>query len=594
MKKLWGILIFVFFICSVNAFILIDDDFENKYSLGDRVVLNYSVIVDDVSSGFLETYLSCDGKRSLIDKRYIFLQEGTENYIVEFLLNNEGECVFEIEFLDEEVESEEFEISSDVEIEYSLNGKNFYPGDEVVLEGYCEKFNSEDCEGIIKFSFGDNYEKDYVLDSDNFSISYNVREFFESGSYLIRVENIERDSKGDILSYGKREDSVFVKSVPTFISIDGSEEVFPGEDYNYSINLLDQSKRVVENETVIVKLTDSNNEIFYKDEFISGGNISFYFPSNFPRGTSYLSVFYGSFSESVQIYVEDNKEVSSKVVGGSIVFENVGNVFFEGVKKYEVISRNETIEEFVNLSLDIGEDYSIPLDYSGIYNISSGDDFFSGVSLTGAAVSIRDEFDYRRLIGAFLFLIVLILGYYLVKKKVRGNKNNEENVSKEEPVNNSKNPKMIVKERSHNQGSLKNNVFMIFLKVGTNISDYERIVENYDFSLNKVDSKVGYVVFYEKGDVLSEHKVFKLAKSVYKFSESRGDSLSIVLNKGYFEKKMSLFKKFAIINKKIMDNFPGKFVVGDKFMKNIFVGSKKEERVIEIDGRTMRIWIVDL
>lgn len=598
MKSFWGIFIFIFLLVNVNALILIEDDFDNKYSLGERVLLNYSVVVDDSCSGFLETYLVCDDDRSLVDKRFVFLDNENRNYEVEFLLNNEGDCVFEVEFLGDEVKTEEFEISSDVSIDYSLSGKNFFPGEEILIEGHCKKFNSEDCKGIIRFIFGEDFEKDYFLDSGDFFISYMLKDDFDSGSYVVGIENIERDFNGRILSYGKEEDLIFVKSVPTYIEIEGDREILPSENYTYSINVLDQSKKKMQNETVIVKLTDSENNIFYEGELVGGKNISFSFPSDFRRGTAHLSSFYGSFGESIELYVDDNKEVSSNIIDNSIVFENIGNIFYEGVQKYEIISENESFQEFVNLSLDIGESYSLPLKYSGIYNISSGGKQFSRISLTGAAISIGDNFNYKKLIGAFLFLILLGFGYYFVKKKVGGKKEISHEQSPVDLVKNGEkeeksNKKVIVKESKEKEENLKNNVYMVFFKVDSEILDYEKICLNYGFKLHKVNSSVGYVVFYENKKSLSDDRIFKFGCSLYNFSKARGDKLSLVLNKGYFEKKLNLFKKFAMINKYIMDDFLGKFIIGDKLMKGLYISSKKE-RIIEIKSRKIRVWEIFL
>lgn len=592
MKRLWGFFVFIFLLVNVNSLILIDDDFDNKYSLGDRVLLNYSVIVEDSYSGFLETFLVCDDEKNLVDKRFVFLEDESRNYEVEFLLNNEGDCVFEVEFLEDEARTEKFEISSEVLIEYSLNGKNFFPGEEILIEGSCKKFNSEDCKGIVRFSFGEDYEKDYFLDSGDFSVSYQLKDDFKSGIYSFSLENIERNLDGKTLSYGKKEDFVFVKSIAQSIFIEGNSEVVPGRNSTFFIRILDQSGEFMGNKTFFVKLTDSNNEIFYQGELLSGENITFDFPYDFVRGTAHLSAFYGDIGESISLYVEDFERINFSIVGNSVVFENVGNVFYRGIQKYEMVSGNETIEEFINLSLDVGESFLVPLEYSGVYNITFDDKSFFGVPLTGAAISINDDFDYRDLLGGVLLLIVLGLSYYFVKKKLLNKKKSdvgEIKVGVESKKDNKK--RILVKDVEKKDENLKNNVYMAFFKVDSEILDYEKVCLNYGFKLHKVNSKMGYVVFYENGNSLFDDKFFKFGCSLYNFSKSKGNNLSLVLNKGYFEKKLSLFKKFALINKSIMDDLLGKFIIGDKLMKGLYVSSKKEI-IVDIKSRKMRVWEV--
>lgn len=607
MKRVWGILFFLLVIGSVNAAIFIEDNFENKYNVGERVLLDFKVSSDSSVSDFLESYLRCDGDRVLVDKRYVFLDAESRNFDIEFPLREEGECQFEINFRNDKAVSEEFEISSEIEMKYFLNDKYFFPEEKISVSGNLTKFNGDYFSGVIDFKLGAFVDKSYNAKNGTFSFDYELSKNIVPGEYKFELEVSEYDSSGDLLNYGKVVDSVHVKSKPTFVEIVSPESVMPGTNESFNVRVLDQARNLMENESVVVKFVDSNSSVVFRREVESNDNISYSFPSDFIRGTSYINAYYGSIGDSLPVYVLENKEVSVGVKSNSIEFSNVGNVFYDGTVSYTLEKGNETIENFVNVSLDVGESYLEKLEYNGEYNITSGDSFFGNVPITGAAVLVDDEGDFRwfSLFIVFLFFVLLFFGYCFVRKRlghkcffsrkaendydkyVKSQKKSEDNVNKESVK------KMIVSANSNKEESPKVKVFMVFLKVNSKISDYESLFNNYGFKLNIVDSGMGYSLFYQGEEKTPELKVFNFGRAIKRFADSRGDSVSVVLNRGVFEKKVSILKKFALFNRELLNNFPAKFVVSSKIMDEINIRIGKVEKVVEIMGRKIRVFLID-
>ena len=609
MRKVLGIFLFFFIVASVNAAIFIDDDFENRYNVGDKVVLDFKVSSDSSVSDFLESYLKCDGSKVLIDKRYVFLDSESKNFEVEFPLDDEGDCQFEVYFLNDKAVSSDFDISSEINIEYFLNDKYFFPGEKIMVSGNLSKFNGDPFSGVVDFKVDSLIDKSYSASNGSFSFEYPVGPNVAPGEYDFVLDVLDTDTDGDILNEGKIYDSFNVKSKPTSISFVAPEMVEPSSLVIFSAKLLDQIGDVIENESLLVKLIDTNSNIIFEKEVISDTDFDYNMSSNFSKGSAYLSAYYGSVSSSVPIYVKDHKEVSVNVYGNTIRFTNIGNVVYDGTVSYELDDGNNVSKKFVNVSLGLGESYIETLEYSGTYNISSEGSFFGSHILTGAAILLNDEGSFRwwSLLVFIVFLVLLFLGYCYVRRKngkdcffskkaeneYKKSKYKEKDfVSSDADLSKDNVKKLIVKEYSEDGKSPKVKAFMLFLKVDSGISDYESLFRNYGFKLNLVDANLGYMLSYQNDSENAETKLFNFAKALKRFADSRDDFVSIVLNRGVFEKKVPILKKFALFNREILNTFPGKFVVSKKVLENVLTKYSGEEKSVEVMGRKISVIVM--
>jgi hypothetical protein len=642
MRKLWGVFLFVFFVYSVNAAILIDDDFNRNYNVGDAVELKFSLKDEGKVSGFVESYLRCDSDTVLVDKRWVFLEGDKKDFDLEFPLREVGDCQFRIEFLNDEAVSDEFYISDEIEIVYSLNDKYFFPGENVFVSGSLNKSNGDSYNGVVDFKLEGMTEKSFEVVSGDFNFTYEVKGDFVPGQYKMFLSIEEKDIGGAVLNSGVVEDFIFIKAEPTSISIDSIENVKPSLNVSLNVGLLDQVGNLMENETLVVRILNSNKSVVFQREVLSGEEFYFDFSSDFLRGSASVDANYGSLRNSKTIYVEDNRQVETSIFGNTLKITNIGNVYYDGSVGFEVEGNGVFDEFFVNVSLGVGEVYLHQFEYSGVYNISVGDDSFPGVYLTGAAISLDSDFNYKSIFIVFVFVFIFILCYIVFKKKFSG-LNIKKNIfrkrfgfvakkldagsgnyvvgegvavesfkennsfleqKKEEGEEDVKDlgvkvrkEKLVIKEDETknvvDDKDVKKKVFMVFIRSEGAISEYEPIVSNFGFGLNRVDDKLGYVIFYQSKEIGPEYKVYNLAKALRKFSDSRNDTLSIVLNRGVFEKKLSILKKFAIFNKSILDMFPGKMVISNKIMSAIYVKVEKVEKIIEIMGRKIKVWIID-
>ena len=126
----------------VSSTIIIDDDFDDLYNVGDLVEVNFSILKDYTISGFVEVVLDCDDENFILKKDYVSLEENKKKYIyLESPLAIEGDCRVEISFLNEVERSVEFEVSDDIIIDYTLNDRFFLPYEKLIINGSVEKEN---------------------------------------------------------------------------------------------------------------------------------------------------------------------------------------------------------------------------------------------------------------------------------------------------------------------------------------------------------------------------------------------------------------------------------------------------------------------
>jgi len=260
---------------------------------------------------------------------------------------------------------------------------------------------------------------------------------------------------------------------------------------------------------------------------------------------------------------------------------------YEGIVKFNLENENSSEEYLVNVSLDLGESYFYLLPVNGIYNISAGENLFLNAPLTGAAILENGKITLFGYFVTFGFIIFLVVSYVFVRKKRKKHFPNEKIQEKAEPK------KLIVTETKEENLEVKQKVFMIFIKSNKDIKEYEQIILSYNLKLNLVNEKLGYVLFFQKGELSPEYRIYNLSKTLIKSSLMKQDVLTIVLNRGFFEKKINLLKKFALFNKTILDLFSGKLIIGEKIMDKLKIKLPSEEKIIEVMGRKIRVYVID-
>ncbi len=626
--KLGGYLLLLFLIMPVvSATIVIDDDFDHLYNVGDLVEVNFSVIKDYDVSGFVEALLDCGEDKFVLKKDYVSLEEDRKKYIyLESPLAIEGDCRVVVSFLNEEERSVEFEVSDKIEIDYTLNDRFFLPYEKLIINGTVEKESGEDYDGLLKVEIVDLDEKTVEVIDGDFSFEYEIREDSYPKEYLLKISVEERDFRDKIINSGTESENIEIRPKATSIKIEAIEAIVPPYEFNFTVALLDQIERVFDNETIIIKLWNPLGNVIFKDAVLSGEMIYYNFSGDAMKGCWNIKSYYENIVAVKPVCIDENKEINSSLVGNVLYFENLGNVIYDGIVNFTVNKEdfNETI--YFNISVGVGEIEEYVLNYEGEYNFSLNGKNYGLIPLTGNFILGEINFDEQSYFVAGGILVFLFLVWFFVfkkkvlrslgKKRREGRRQSFYNPRAQEPafagqsfldhsppkqqtVNGNKKEikeiqsnKLIVKEIKEEDKPVVRKNYMLFLESSVDLESFRGIIEKYGFKLNLVEEKLGYVLFFESKNMNSELKAYNLAKTIMRFSGVKNAKTSIVINRGIFENKLTLLKKFALLNRKLLVHSPGKILMTKKFFDFLKIGVAKDVKKVRVLERDLEICLV--
>ena len=548
--KIWIFLLFLFLIEGVGAEIIISE-LSDVYNVGDEINLSFSIQKQKNSGDYLECYLDC-GDRLLVHKKYYLLEKDSKkNFEVSFPASLKGKCLVEVNFDGEKEESSDFEISNQIDADFSLNNKLFFPGEVVSINGTAIKKNGEKLNGFADIFVKGLENRTLEVKEGEFSLSFTVPRDALPREYEIEIEAFEKNAEEEITNIGAVTKSMEVKSKPSSISIVSKESIKPPFNFSAEIVLLDQAQRELGNESLIVKLFDSEGKLIAEEKgFESGEDFDYSFSSNSLRGMWKLYAYYGSIFSLKMINIEDNKQIDFNVVskdeGSYMEITNIGNVEYIG--NFQVSVANSSFKEdiSINLSLGTGEKVLEPLNYEGIYSLSAGGKTIE-VPITAAAVSPVVNITWKSYIAFFVIIIILIIAYFLIVKRKKFR---------------------IEKKEKHGKKA-----FMVFFKFDKYL-DFEETVEKEGFSLSKVSDNLCYVLFYDDKRN-PELSAYSLAKKIRNKSLSRMHNVSVVINSGIFYDKEKFLREFSLNSRKVLDYAEGGILVSEDILNKLNLKARK-------------------
>lgn len=606
MKNLGWILLVFLALPLISSTLIIEDDFEDIYSIGDLVEINFSIERAMSVSGFVEVFLQCKNDEFILKKEYVFVEGGKrKNFYFESPLNIDGDCWIKAVFLNEEERSSSFDVSDFLNIGYTLNDKFFLPEDLIKINGTVEKANGEVYNGILKVSLEELDEMSVEVLEGEFYFEYKIKFDAIPKEYFLKLEVEERDVWDKILNSGKRIEKIEIRPKATSIVINSTEEFNPPYEFSFQVFLYDQVGEKIENGTVVIKLKNPLGDVVYQGEFLVGEKNYYNFSGDSMKGGWTLSAYYEGLKFSKSIYVDENKELFNYVEGNVFVFENVGNVLYEGLVKYSLNNGTFEKEDYLNVSIPVGEKYEYFAYYPGSYNLSIEGKDYGFVHLTGYAVGDGAGIDGKTyfVLGGILLFLFLVWFFVFKKKVFRKMEEKEESkiehLNQVEHLGNIKEPeeiktrKVIVKEGEINEPeNVNQKTYILFLESSANVTMFSSIIESYGYKMNQVENNLAYTFFNEKEGVNSEVKLYNLARAIKRFSDLKEVKTSIVINRGQFEKKISMLKKFALLNRSLLKYSKGHILMTKKFYNSLKIDVPKHEEVVEVLDRRMEIYLI--
>ncbi len=590
------IFLFVFLLIPfISGEIIIKDTFDSVYSVGDMIDVNFSIEKQVDISEYLESYLVCDGDRLLVSKRFIDIDDGVKEFFsFSFPSNLEGECVFEIDFDEENVESEEFEIRSKIDITFSISSKSIYPGEKVSINGSAVKSNGKFLDGTVRVFADSIVDRVFEVDDGRFSGNFEIFEDTAAGEKEFVVEALDKDVNEDIINSGRVVFKLEVKQKPSAIEVNSKESVSPPENITLNFKLIDQSGKLIENESLLVKVFDPSRNIVFEKTFQSDGEFDYFFDKNSLRGAWDFNFYFGSVFLSKQVYVGENPEVSAIVLKDSgksyLRITNEGNVFYEGVVLVVLEGEKKEEEVPINLDLDIGESYDYLLNYDGEYNLTFQGEALGRVSLTGASVGIDvglGESGYWIFFAILLLVVILYVGY-----------KNSDTISKfiskkKEQRKKGKKTKDMYSRKFKEDTNVRftgRKAYIAFFKFDKFFEDARVIISNYGWSFRRVGDGVYFILFYSQ-DKGSEKKLLQFVKELRDVCKKKGIKMSASIHSDGLEGREDFLKNFSSIGKKLLSFSKGEVIVSKNFKESV-EGLLGSVRYFEVDGSIIEAYSI--
>lgn len=578
--------VFLFFILPLaSAQIVFENNFNNVYNVGDVVHVNISIQKPESISDYLETYLSCGNSNFLVGKNYVSVLGGEiKKVYLDFPISIYGLCHLKSSFDGDSQLSQQFNVSSSIKINYDLNALSFSPKDNFSIAGTATKANGDLLNGTLKIFSPGIIEKTIVVSKGKFIYNFKIPSEALPGKHNFTLEASEEDPSNNLINFGKKSFNITIYSVPSkIVSKINFTEVHPPKNITVNFSLEDQVGNSILNKSLILKVTDPENNIIVKKTINSPGKYIYKFPENATRGLWSFGFYYGSFSSFSKIYVEENKKLFFNVLNNTLVIKNIGNVLYEGIITYSF--QNASIEEnkSINVNLDVGKQMRIPLNLNGSYNVSAGGQSLGRFSFTGNAIKgspLGVVYPNHKIFFGIIFLIIIIF-LFLKKKKL-----NLKDLA-------SKNNKYKTKRTIFSRVKSNVNVYAIFFKnLNENLNEFKEVFEDYGWSLHKINNEISFILFYSK-QKSSSKKVMKLAKEIINIAKIKRIPLSLSINSEKFYKDKTLISKFALKSRKMLEKAStGEIIVSKKILKDLEITKIQRKVLINLNGEEFKAYVI--
>lgn len=449
-KSIFLVLMMVFFMSSVSAEIIINQQPFQVYNLGD--IWSIPVTAKPVTSfsGNFFMDLICNGRALNFYKKPVSFNANEEKKIDDALLilardiigDLKGTCRIKIYFGTENVVSNEFKISNKIIVSLKTQGLEFNPGEAIYLEGEALKENGKPVNGFVEVNFvqkNSTANSTYLGTVNNgfFSVNFATPKETEAGSYLLNIMAYEKSSSEEITNNGSLDSIIKIKQVPTTLEIVfENKSVQPGKSLRVKTILHDQTGEKIPS-TAILTIKDHNNKILEQTEKQTGEFLEY--PVEYNQKPETWSVFGVSnrLSAESEFKISEKEDARIEVINKTLIVTNTGNIPYNETLLIKI--GNNSVNVPVYLEVDETKKFLITAP-DGRYNVQVINNGLSQISenlaLTGKAIDVKEAYQgfFRKGLSlAWIFVIFVLalvtgiifrkgyrksfIGYIISKKK---------------------------------------------------------------------------------------------------------------------------------------------------------------------------------
>ncbi|MCK5043967.1 hypothetical protein KAR52_03140 [Candidatus Pacearchaeota archaeon] len=416
----------------ISAKIIIISPPQELYNLGDviHIPIKFAPSID--IKGEYNVILICNGIETKFSNDLVIEGDKEELINMKIILSSSrvgrstGICKVKV-ILGEEFElTNEFKISNIITVTPRVEETEFYPEQEILIEGEAIKENGKNTKGFVEITITheDGSEIKTMSDTVNngyYFINFSFQKETKAGTYSIKVNVYESDSS-NITNQGSADYNILIKQVPTSLEIIlENPEVEPGTDLKVKAILHDQTGEHIAS-NVIITIKNEKDKILEQSEKSTDEFLEFPIAYNEPPKEWTIFAVSDKITSEITFEIKEKEKVEIKLINRTVLITNTGNVFYN--KTVLVKIGNETKHIDVGLDVDKDQKYilSAPDGEYSIEVIADGNNKITGmVMLTGKVFDVKETSVVGSLMkypAVWIFLII-ILGaiIFLILKK---------------------------------------------------------------------------------------------------------------------------------------------------------------------------------
>lgn len=399
-KVIISLLVVIFLASFASASIIIIQQPNPIYNIGDTISLPLKVTVTSDTANFFNIYLICNGLQTEVYKEYLVLSAGEEKEINSFIPviksltgRTTGTCTVKAVFGEEYILTNEFEISDRISIEMKTIQQEVAPREALIIEGNAKKDNGEFAEGVIEasivFTGADSVVLSDTVNNGYFYLEYPLPENTKSGQHLVKLNVYEKNSIGEIINQGSLEHDFRVLQVPTSLEmLFENSEIEPGTSLKVKAVLRDQTGEKISSSSTI-KLEDSDGKIRESAEVLTDEFFEFPIAYNEPPAEWSVTVSSNEITTEENVNIIEKEAIKTELINKTLIITNIGNVKY--CKSVLVKIGEQPIDVDVCLDVDENQKYLLTAP-DGKYKVEIVTDegaMSEVTSLTGKTIQVK-------------------------------------------------------------------------------------------------------------------------------------------------------------------------------------------------------------
>lgn len=401
-KAVITLLLGIFLLSFVSSDIVISQQPEKLYNLGDTLNLPTKIVSPTEVKGTLTLNTLCNGIETEVYKADVELAAGDEQSLNPIIIldksrigRSTGDCTIKAVLGTEFVLTNSFEISDVINIELEEGQTEFEPEQDIIVEGYAVKQNGENVQGFVEIKLLAGGEQEIELldtvKNGYFFVNFSLPKETPAAEYLLNLRVYEKSLDGvNITNHGVSGYSIFITQVPTSLElVFETQDVSPGTPLKVKAVLHDQTGEIIDS-TAIISIKDENNKILEQIENPTSEDLEYEIKSDEPSEEWTVYAVSNQLTAEANFKIIEKASVSTQLLNKTLIITNNGNILYN--KTVTIKIGDEAVEVPVNLKVGQSQKYILTAP-DGEYQVEviteEGSKITGNTILTGSAVDVR-------------------------------------------------------------------------------------------------------------------------------------------------------------------------------------------------------------